>query len=179
MIEQRESRTSKLKIGHLASGFLISVQGRGTVKLSPLLHQFAVQAYESRSHLPLTLIAVDLNDCDYLDSTFLGCLVSLNRRCIRIKDQQFVVVADEVRRRALLEPNNLDRVLHIWDRLPEAVSEFIDLNYPSLMNSDLGIHVLDCHRRLAELDGPNREAFSSITARLDAELSDQLLVRAD
>jgi len=179
MVQIKEKQNSKLRVGLTDRGFLVNVDGRGTVKLSPILHRFVVQSFESGFRDPQMTIAVNLSSCEYLDSTFLGCLLSLNRRYNREGEQRFLVVAPAGTRRALLEPNNLDRVLDIVESYHAATSDFVELNSPPLLNSDLGPHVLECHRRLAELDGPNRDAFRSIVNRLDEELTVEVMTRVN
>jgi len=174
MMTIREKRISRLRVGRKECDFLVRVQGRGTIKLSPLLHQFAVQSFGSRTDAvadakPST-VTVDLADCDYLDSTFLGCLLSLSRRFNRVGDPRFLIAASPEKRRALLEPSNLDRVLTIRETNSEPRCELIELVCPALLNTDLGRHVLECHRQLAQLDGPNQAAFRSVVDQLGNEL---------
>lgn len=174
MVTTREKRISRLRVGRKERDFLVRVQGRGTIKLSPLLHQFAVQSFESLTEADTnakqSTVTVDLADCDYLDSTFLGCLLSLNRRFNRAGDPRFLVAASPEKRRTLLEPSNMDRVLAIRETNPEPGCELIELVCPALLNTDLGRHVLECHRQLAQLDGPNQAAFRSVVDQLGYEL---------
>lgn len=178
MVTIREKRISRLRVGRKDRDFLVRVQGRGTIKLSPLLHQFAVHSFESgvdadAGSRPST-VTVDLADCDYLDSTFLGCLLSLNRRFNRDGDPRFLIAASPEKRRVLLEPSNLDRVLAIRETNSEPSCEMIELVCPALLNTDLGRHVLECHRQLAELGGPNQAAFRSVVDQLGNELEASL-----
>ena len=64
--------TTTLQVGRTADGFLIRIQGRGTLQASPALEQFVHGSLQANQR-----IVVDLSNCDYLDSTFLGCLLKL------------------------------------------------------------------------------------------------------
>jgi len=170
MMTIHENRVSRLWVGRTDHGYLVRVEGRGTIKLSPLLQQFAVQSFEKDSEPSGNTVTVDLSACDYLDSTFLGCLLSLNRRYNHAADPRFMIAATPQKRRELLEPSNLNRVLAIRETCPESGRDLIELICPALLNTDLGRHVLECHRRLAEIEGPGRTAFRSIADRLESEL---------
>ena len=171
MTHINERRVSKFRVCRTDCGYLVQVEGRGTVKLSPLLSQFVIQSIEMAPKWKPTSVAVDLSSCDYLDSTFLGCLLSLNRRFNRAGDSRFLVVATAETRRLLLEPSNMDRVIAISETCPASVSDPVELTSPALLNADLGQHVLECHRLLAEHDGPNKAAYRSIASQLDAEFA--------
>jgi anti-anti-sigma regulatory factor len=174
MVRIREKRISRLSVGRKERDFLVCVQGRGTIKLSPLLHHFAVQSFETGTdagaNAKHSTVTVDLTDCDYLDSTFLGCLLSLNRRFNRVGDPRFLIAASPEKRRELLEPSSLDRVLTIRETNPEPGCELIELVCPALLNTDLGRHVLECHRQLAQLGGSDQAAFRSVVDQLSNEL---------
>ena len=70
--------TCVLKVCRTAEGLLIRVEGLATMKQSPALRQFTDQSLDKN---PAHGILLDLAACDYLDSTFLGCIVGLHRRC--------------------------------------------------------------------------------------------------
>src|SRR5262249_2450828 len=64
-----------LKAGRTATGYLIRVEGHGTLRESDALQRFVRERLGDADTL-----AVDLADCVCLDSTFLGCLLGLHKR---------------------------------------------------------------------------------------------------
>src|SRR5437016_6281177 len=97
-----DAQESRLRVGLTASGYLVQVEGRGTLRESPALHEFAVQSLDGQRG-PGTVV-VDLSHCDYLDSTFLGCLVSLHRKYNRTQPHRFQVAAPYDKCQRLLAP---------------------------------------------------------------------------
>jgi hypothetical protein len=117
------------------------------------------------------LMVIDLSACDYLDSTFLGCLVDLNKRHGRTRPTRFAVAAPPQACRRLLSPSRLDTFLNLIGEAPEVIGDDVDLPSNATGQVELGRHVMDCHRRLAELGGPNQAAFERIAERFAVELT--------
>ncbi len=163
-----DAHGSMLRVGRTASGFLVQVEGRGTLSESPALQEFAVQSLDGPSG-PSTVV-VDLSLCDYLDSTFLGCLVNLNRKYNRASPHRFQVAASNDQRQKLLAPTHLIQVLDLTEVCPELIGDVLEVSRPSLPGDDLGRHVMECHARLAELGGSRAAAFRSIADQLAREL---------
>ncbi len=116
-------------------------------------------------------LALDLSACERLDSTFLGCLVDLHQHFNRPGRTRFVVVAPPAARKSLLGVSRLDRLLPILDEPPATHGEGVSLLEESEGNAhDLGVHVMECHRRLAEQGGPASEAFARVAEQLEREL---------
>jgi anti-anti-sigma regulatory factor len=137
---------------------------------SPALQEFAVQSIDGPSG-PSTVV-VDLSLCDYLDSTFLGCLLNLHRKYNRTAPHRFQVAASGDQRQKLLAPTHLNQVLDLTDVCPELISEVLEVSRSLLPGTDLGRHVMECHARLAELGGSRAAAFRSIADRLALELGE-------
>jgi anti-anti-sigma regulatory factor len=164
------SGTFAIRVGRTAAGFLVCIEGRGTMRESPLLQAFAGECL-GRENRPLV---VDLSQCTYLDSTFLGCLVGLHRRFGRASPPRFVVAASAAQRQRLLAPLQLHRVLELVDEAPPGPDHWLTLceGEPEKRagREQLGRHVLDCHRHLADLGGANEEVFGPIIEQLIREL---------
>ena len=137
---------------------------------SPALQEFAVQSLEGPAG-PITVV-VDLSLCDYLDSTFLGCLVSLHRKYNRTLPHRFQVAAPGDKREKLLAATHLVQVLDLTDVCPEPISDVLEVSHPILLGDGLGRHVMECHRRLADLGGSGAAAFRSIAEQLARELGE-------
>jgi anti-anti-sigma regulatory factor len=161
---------SMLRVGRTASGFLVQVEGWGTLRESPALREFAVQSLDDPGG-PSTVV-VDLSHCDYLDSTFLGCLVSLHRKYNRTSPHRFQVAASCDQCQKLLAPTHLNHLLDVTEVCPEPVSDVLEVSRPLLPTYDLGRHILECHRRLAELGGSQAASFRSIADHLARELGE-------
>ena len=157
---------SNLRLGRTETGYLVYVVDRGTMRESRSLHEFALGIVEDGG----CTLAVDLSQCDYLDSTFMGCLVDLYKRFGKQPAKRFEIIADEARSRSLLAASHLHTILPIHEHPPELIDECLVLTPCELDRRQLGRHIMDCHRRLAELGGPNQEVFSRIADQLELEL---------
>ena len=165
-----DAHGSMLRVGRTATGFLVQVEGRGTLSESPALQEFAVQSLDGPSG-PSTVV-VDLSYCDYLDSTFLGCLVGLHRKYNRMLPHRFRVAVSRDKSQKLLGPTRLNHLLDVTEICPEPISDVVELSGPILPTADLGRHVMECHHRLAELGGSREESFRSIADQLARELGE-------
>jgi anti-anti-sigma regulatory factor len=181
---------SAIRVAYASAAFVVRVEGRGTMRDSPLVQEFAWECLEGNT---LRLV-VDLSVCGYLDSTFLGCLVGLHQRFGREDPPRFVVAASAEQRQRLLAPLQLHRILKMldeapphpggWltlcapgDRVSACPNEGLGKSEPTLAERqgdprELGRHLLECHRRLAELGGDNEAVFGPIVEQLACELQE-------
>lgn len=171
-----QTSASMIRVASSAAGFLVRVEGWGTMRESPLLQDFAGECLEG-NRWPLV---VDLSACGYLDSTFLGCLVGLHRR-FGGDPPRFFVAAGAAERQRLLAPLQLHRVLRLIDEAPQPSGGWLTLcatrhGSPHGTNSQekdvlqLGRHLLECHRRLADLGAANEAVFGPVIEQLAADV---------
>jgi anti-anti-sigma regulatory factor len=167
------STPSQLKVARTPTGFCLRVEGRGTMRESRPAAEFVSQSLAAS---PAPTIVVDASACDHLDSTFLGGLVEMQRRAARapaapgFAGPPFVVSAPPEKVRKLLSPTRLDAVLKTTAEPPQVVGDYVTLPADDPANPDVVRHVMECHRRLAELGGPQHAAFTAIADNLEREL---------
>ena len=159
---------SALTVGCTRRGYCVRVAGRGTMRESPALRAFALQILDEPGGPTLD---VDLTACDYLDSTFLGGLLGLFRRFEQAGPSGRLAIAGptEVLHR-LLGPTRLDAILPLRAECPERLGEEVPIPPQALDAADLGRHILESHRRLAELGGANAAVFGPIADQIAREL---------
>ena len=158
------SASGNIAICRTAMGYLLRVAPRGTVQESPAVRDFVCRAMDEGID-----ILLDLSACDYLDSTFLGCLVIMHQRG-RISRGSLTVFADESVRRRLFGTCQLEVLLSFATELPPCISHPIPLQTSSLGRTALCEHLIATHRQLADLGGPAAETFRRIAERLTREL---------
>ena len=149
------------------SGYIVRVQGKGTRHESPSVRDFVCGAIEDGAS-----VVLDLAGCEYLDSTFLGCLVILHKRGCE-NDGRFRVCADESAINKLLHPTRLDQVLSFCPALPESRGNPVALKPVELERLEFGQHLLATHDELAQIGGPHSTAFELVADQLRRELSEQ------
>ncbi len=165
-----EAQGANLHVGRTPLGFVVCLRGRGTMNESVALQALATQALSEAE--PTSSLVVDLTDCDYLDSTFLGGLALLHRRHNQSSPHRFQVFASADRRQKLLAATHLDRVLDLAGERPEIdVGSLVALGL-DVDSHELLRHVMESHRRLAEMKGPDYRDFASVADRLAQELGE-------
>ena len=150
------------------SGYVIRVEGHGTMRESHALKEFLHCCFD-QSELSVT---VDLSECKFLDSTFLGCLVGLHKRLARPNSNGLTVVASADKIASLLHATRIDSLLNTASVAEDVVGECVPVTIAVQDPSGLGHHIMECHRRLAEIDGPDQIAFRRIADQLAQELTE-------
>lgn len=162
-----------LKVARTPTGYCLRIEGRGTMRESRSAAAFVEQCLGVS---PAPTIVVDLSGCEYLDSTFLGCLVEMQRRAGKapapegLPGPRFVVSAPPERVRKLLAPTKLDLALKRTAEPPAVSGEWVELPAADPAGPDVMRHVMECHRRLAELGGPQQAAFAAIADNIEREM---------
>jgi anti-anti-sigma factor len=157
----------RLRVAATADGCCVKIEGRGTMGESPSAEAVAARTL---AHEPSARVVFDLSGCDYLDSTFLGCIVRFYREHGKSTPPRFCVAAPPDRIRKLMGPCQLDRVIPIIPEAPEALGPWVDVPVCHLASGEMARHIMECHRLLAEVDGPMRDAFLRIAEQLQREL---------
>ena len=158
---------SFLKVGRTETGCVLRVEGRGTMRESKAAHELAVRCVPESG----VTVAVDLSVCDNLDSTFLGCLIDLQRRFGRGSGSRFSVASPSEKCRRLFETAQVLRVLNITSDCPTTAGEYVPVQAAALDSTQTTQHIMECHRLLAEFDGPSQAAFRAIANQLERELA--------
>lgn len=160
------SATTVMSIGRSGDCCVIRVAGRGTMRDSKSFRNMAAEVLDS----PPSAIVVDLERCDYLDSTFLGCLLSLHKRYNTATERRFSLLAGPVAQQRLLRACHLDRVFSYCDSSPEIASSWLPVPTLQPEARELGLHVMECHDELSEIDCPSAAAFRRVAEQLASEL---------
>lgn len=159
---------AKITVARFSSGVVIRVERAGTISESPVMHAFAEEVLRDRSQR----VIVDLAACNYMDSTFLGGLVGLFKRHARTG--RFAIFAPEPQRRSLFGVNRLDTILPFVDEVPLSSEEGMPLeNQAPASREELARYVVECHRRLAEIGGPEAQEFARVADAIAAEVDSE------
>ena len=106
-----------LRFGRTAEAWIVRVENQGTLLESPALKQFALDILEKQGPL-----IIDLCDCAYVDSTFLGCMVMLHKHAVSEAGESLTVAIPTDARATLLGNTRLDQLL----QLSETASEILN-----------------------------------------------------
>ena len=125
---------------------------------SPTVHEFICRLLGAEAGT----VVLDLNACTYLDSTFLGCLLDLHKRFGIIRPPRLTVAATPAEARKLFGPTRLDMRLNIAAICPLINGTWRTLPTGADDAREVARHVMECHRALSEVEGPNQAVFARI-----------------
>ena len=142
------------------------VSGRATMQQSPALLRAAARSLAGG----VTSLRVDLHDCAYMDSTFLGCLLALKRQVDAHGGRDFALIAPSPQCMGLLRQMGMDRVLHITGEaaavLPDSEWHALDDPAPD-RHAEFKETVVRAHQELAGLPaGSGADQFKAIASKL-------------
>ncbi len=142
------------------------VLGRATMHQSMPLRR---QGELSLTH-GVCRLRVDLSQCAYMDSTFLGTLLYLKRAADRQGPGDLALVSPTPTCRQLLRQLGLDTILPIVtsEECPE--QSWVDLPQDTRDTSAWRSNLLEAHQELANLGGQAGAAFRSACECLEREV---------
>ncbi len=152
-----------------SGGCLLRISGRATMHHSPALQELVKQTLQRD---PSTTVAIDLNDCTYLDSTFLGNVFGLYQRYGSGAKPRVKLHAPPQTITLLFGPLKLDKFIRTDSSpAPEPASDWVQLKGTPTDPKEISQHVIDCHRKLAEVESPARAVFKKIADAMEQELA--------
>lgn len=156
-----------IKIAPIDGGCCIHIQGRGTMQESQTVLDIICRMIR---HDPGHVAVLDLTDCCYLDSTFIGCLLTLHHDFGRKNPPEFRLAAPAAQRAELLGQAKLDRFLPAIETAPPTRGPWVTIETAITNQRQLAEHVMDCHRRLAGVESPMAQTFARIADQIQREL---------
>jgi hypothetical protein len=116
-------------------------------------------------------LSIDLSACEYLDSTFLGCLVTLHRKYDHPDHVRLQLVASSATRHSLLHLSRLENLFEFFTDPPEMLEPSVEVDVMIPDRDELGRHIAEAHRQLAELGGTSADGFDQITKDVNDDLA--------
>jgi anti-anti-sigma factor len=145
------------------------VVGKVTCHHSPALRQYAEEGLARG----VTRIQVDLRDCMYCDSTFLGTLLQLKRRCDGKNRDAFRLVCPSAQFRQMLVQIGAERLFCIVEHIP---TTDMQTTWQQLNDSAVGAgslrfkqNVVEAHQELAKAGGDLGERFGPLADAVSSE----------
>jgi anti-anti-sigma regulatory factor len=163
--EKGSAMPSQVLVGRTRDGVVVRLIGRGTMNESS-----AFRAVVERS-LETGIVVFDATRCEYLDSTFLGCLIGCKKSCEQFPNRRFLIAASPATRTRLFCTSSLDQYFDFIDTCPETIGESIAMDVRKLEPAELGQHVMRCHETLADMGGREAAAFKAVADRIASELA--------
>lgn len=156
--------TPEIAVGTVQGGLYLGLAGRATQRTCPTAGQL-VGDYLS-THPPEPKIVIDLDGCGWVDSTFAGWLVGVNRRIEHLPGGQLCVAGCSDRCRKSLEKMHLARLFRFETIEAPAETRIVACvtsDHPTKEELEL---MLEAHESLAGLSEQNQRVFGPIAAML-------------
>ena len=140
------------------------VEGRGTMAQSLPVRRHAERAFEQG----VTRLRFDLRDCTYMDSTFLGTILTLKKSLDRVGGQ-LVLVTPSTACSRILQQMGLGDVLAVQAEEPDPDTTWTELVCTLDDTGMFRTNVAQAHQELAKLPGQAGEQFKPAMRCLDSD----------
>jgi anti-anti-sigma factor len=118
----------------------------------------------------VTTLLMDLRQCTFMDSTFLGTLLFLKHAMDCRQTSRFALLAPSAQSRRLLEQMALAELFPVVAEQDLASGDWVELTANPDDPEAFQRHVVQAHVELARLPGPAGQAFAEVARRLTAEM---------
>jgi len=162
---------SKILVGTVDKQVFVKVEGKGTHLVSQPLREFLFQMIDSG----YCKFEIDLANCTYMDSTFLGMLVGVSLRLKKVSPAKIFVTRINERNLDLFKTLGIDSFFQIGPgATPVPASKPEDLH--SLPEAKVATQawaetMLEAHETLAKVDARNLCRFKDVIAYLKEDLA--------
>jgi anti-anti-sigma factor len=155
-----------------SSTAVIRVRGRAQAHQCPAFRRFVEQVLASHANR----LQVDLSECDYFDSTFLGTLLHLRKTPGQDGGSMLTLVAPSEQCLQILGRMGAKSLFRIDNGASMQDSQqwhILAEEQPGQCGLDFKQNVVDAHQELAKVDGPMQDKY-----RMIAEMAAQDLAAA-
>lgn len=141
--------------GETPQGIYIRAKGHLTAKLCADVRTRAFERIESGDAVPACYL--DLSECEYMDSTFLGLIVGINKKLRKASGAEVVILHAEPACVELLKSIGVAKLVRLEDGGVEFPAAMQDLTGDVKATPEF---ILDAHENLSELSDVNRKRFA-------------------
>lgn len=169
-----EKRANELLVTIQKNCAMIKVNGYGSFKEGPAIKRFGAAAQD----VGCTLIIFDMENCQGMDSTFMGVMAGLALRIQESVNGRVVAMNLSQKTFSLLETLGLNRIIICYktgqlpDEFRSLLADIMDLEELSLASDKLGslTTMLAAHRDLVAVSTENLPRFKDVISYLDQDL---------
>jgi len=157
-----------LFMGEAEDVLYIKAQGHITANSCPELKNRVFSRLEAR--LAPANIVVDLEACEYMDSTFMGLLVGFNKRFLRVAEKPITILRSNETCLRLLKTIGVTRLVQLSDDPVHFAGSLQDLSAAARPEARM---LLDAHEDLMELSDENQRRFAGLHKVLSKSLGER------
>jgi anti-anti-sigma factor len=161
---------ANLWVGRKQHTVIFKISGQGIFQNSVPLKKLALTALEEGNAKE---IIIDLADCLYMDSTFMGTLVGINTALLKKSGQKLIVANANDRSRHLLDNLGVSHIIEIRNNLEKLEIKWELIIEDPIQNRNLTKHILTAHNNLGDIDSRNNTRFELVKKLLLESLKDE------
>ena len=162
------SEVSRVMVGPFEGGVLVKVQGRGTMEFCSQLFDYLSARMEKSQK---ENIYFELSETHYLDSSFIGVIVSIEKKLQKDSRGSIVILNPTEKVKEILSMMGLSEILPMRDNmtiktldLNEEIQQKLEKDY-----KDIKL-LLESHQSLMEINPENKKRFGLVEEMLKQEL---------
>ena len=165
---------ARIFVAHRDGVAWLRVEGKGTFQNSSPVRDYAVSRLDAGD----ASLVIDLEACDYMDSTFMGTLTAIGCRMLGRSRQALEVVNAAERAYALLENLGLNEILSVrrdvgqWAAFKKSIARKLVCVEDTSGRQDKAELMLDAHQTLADTSRENAARFGGVVDLLKQELQE-------
>ena len=160
--------TPEVTLGAVAGGLYVGVQGRATQGTCPTADQLVGDYLSSDPLRPL--VVLDVTGCEWIDSTFAGWLVQLNKRLERSAGGRLLITGCSERCRRSLEKMRLTELLKFETVAPPPETQNVPCTTGEVTGKEKLKLMLEAHEALAGVSPENEQVFTPIATMLRGQM---------
>jgi anti-anti-sigma factor len=116
------------------------------------------RVFERLSEKPApSAILIDLAECSYMDSTFMGLIVGINKQFLALSGKPLTIVKPSPVSKGLLKTLGITRLVTITEESPHFPAAMDDIGMKQKATAEF---LLDAHENLIELSEENKNRFA-------------------
>lgn len=160
--------SSRVLIGALDHGYIIKVIGKGTMEFCSDLFLYLSEKIDGQK---IQAVYFELSSAVYLDSSFIGVIVSIQKKMKSIPDSAVILLNPSDKVKDILNTMGLLEIIPIQEasglkniEVSEEIKKKLDKDYQDILL------LLESHQSLMELNPENKKKFSLVEEMLKKEL---------
>ncbi len=171
MGENDPAKRVTLTVGYDKNNVYIYVAGEATMMIASTLKKFIFDIVGQFESATEHNIFINLSDCKYMDSTFIGTLIIVEKKCVDILSKHILISKPSIYCEEVLQNMGLLKVFTITEEMP--VSENIHLTELIMRDIDRlenAILMFQAHEELSNVSQENKKQFKLVTETLKKEI---------
>ncbi|HOJ65007.1 MAG TPA: STAS domain-containing protein [Spirochaetota bacterium] len=166
-------KETKIEFGILNFDFFLKTYGHITANVCFNLKNFLFKKFSELDNN--YNFYLDLEDTDYMDSTFIGLIIGLEKKINSLFNKHLIIINSNEVCSKLLNNMGINKILTFDNKeVPASLSLFrIDTEEENIDYIEKAKLILTTHKELSELSEDNKEKFKSLEQILENNIKNE------